>query len=380
MEIYRYKINDKLYDLTDFVHIHPGGTDMFYHLKPDSNVTALVYSYHKNPRSVVDMLTKYTVPIVGDIHYDTNYTYDTYCDLKKIVYDEIHDKKIPLYWSSREIWYNTCMMCLYAGVWTYCFWNAPHLSYRWMVGLACFNIGYAALVFHETSHYVGFKNKKLNNVISYLILSPFISTELWKYEHNYLHHSFTNTEYDCNFENNKYLLRHSNNHPLYFHHQFQFIYAHLLFYLSEVIFPFIAMKHKKWNIALAGILFYYFGMLNATVLYGTTGLLFLTVGQLSHIQHECIQINTEKKHDFLYNQVSSSVNYKTNDPITRLMCFGLDIQIEHHLFPSIPHSSLRRIQPIVRKYCKEHNIPYVEKDSVIPTIYSYVRYLYNMGR
>ena len=114
-------------------------------------------------------------------------------------------------------------------------------------------------------------------------------------------------------------------------------------------------------------------------MYGLTGLIFLLTAQLSHIQHECIQIYRVNKNDFLYNQVSSSMNYRTNNTIIRFLCFGLDIQIEHHLFPNIPHSSLRKIQHIVRNYCDKNNIPYIEKDSIFSSIYSYVCYLYNMG-
>ena len=113
--------------------------------------------------------------------------------------------------------------------------------------------------------------------------------------------------------------------------------------------------------------------------YMCLNLIFITIAQLSHIQHECIQINTENKNDFLYNQISSSMNYRTDDPITRFICLSLDIQIEHHLFPNIPHSSLRQIQYIVRKYCEKNDIPYIEKPSIFPTIYSYICYLYNMG-
>ena len=103
------------------------------------------------------------------------------------------------------------------------------------------------------------------------------------------------------------------------------------------------------------------------------------ISQLSHIHNECIQINLENKNDFLYNQVSSSMNYRTDDFITRFLAMTLDIQIEHHLFPSIPTSSLRQIQHIVRGYCEKNDIPYIEKPSIFPTIYSYICYLYKMG-
>jgi len=379
---YRYKIHDKLYDLTDFVERHPGGIDMFNNLKPDINITPMIYAYHKNSKNILEMLPKYEVALTDDIiiQYNTNYTYDKYCELKKLVYDEIHEKKIPLYWSNLEIAYNAFLLSVYLRIWVHCFLNANNLSYWWMILLSVMNMGYGALVFHETSHFTGFKNQTLNSIISYLVMSPIITTEDWKYEHNYLHHSFTNTIYDNDYEMNKQLFRHSNNHVHYFHHRFQYIYAYVMFILGGFSKgPLNAIMHKRWNIVPFILILYYFSYINTIILYGATGLLFLSIAQLSHIQHECIQINTENKNDFLYNQVSSSMNYRTDDPITRFICFGLDIQIEHHLFPNIPHSSLRQIQHIVRDYCYKNDIPYIENPSIFPTIYSYICYLYTMG-
>lgn len=99
---HRYKIHNKLYDLTEFVKIHPGGQDMFNNLKPDTNITPMIYTYHKNLKNILLILPKYEVPIIDDIiiKYDTNYTYKNYSELKRLVYDEIHEKKIPCYWSN----------------------------------------------------------------------------------------------------------------------------------------------------------------------------------------------------------------------------------------------------------------------------------------
>jgi fatty acid desaturase len=115
------------------------------------------------------------------------------------------------------------------------------------------------------------------------------------------------------------------------------------------------------------------------LLFGCIGFGYTFIANLSHIQPECIEVKSDMKNDFLYNQVSSSMNYRTDDPITRFICFGLDIQIEHHLFPTIPHSSLRQIQHIVREYCNKNDIPYREKTNILSTMYSYVHYLYKMG-
>jgi hypothetical protein len=193
---YRYKIHDKRYDLTEFVNVHPGGKDMFDNLPVDANITPMVYAYHANPEAIVAMLPKYEVALNESAHvkYDTAYTYESYCELKRAVYDEIRKHKIPLVWTTTEVAYNACVLSTYLAVWAYCLSNASHLSWWWMVLLATMNMGYVALVFHETSHHTGFRNQTLNRILSHVVLSPFITTDDWKFEHNYLHHSFTNTK------------------------------------------------------------------------------------------------------------------------------------------------------------------------------------------
>lgn len=39
---------------------------------------------------------------------------------------------------------------------------------------------------------------------------------------------------------------------------------------------------------------------------------------------------------------------------------GLNYQIEHHLFPRMPRPNLRHAQPLVRQFCRDHGIAYVE--------------------
>jgi fatty acid desaturase len=63
--------------------------------------------------------------------------------------------------------------------------------------------------------------------------------------------------------------------------------------------------------------------------------------------------------DFLRRQVLTSRNVRGN----RLADFtlgGLNYQIEHHLFPSMPRPNLRRAQAPVRAFCAEHGIPYAQ--------------------
>jgi fatty acid desaturase len=41
---------------------------------------------------------------------------------------------------------------------------------------------------------------------------------------------------------------------------------------------------------------------------------------------------------------------------------GLNYQIEHHLFPTMPRHNLKKVMPLVKEFCKENNLPYMVDD------------------
>jgi fatty acid desaturase len=63
--------------------------------------------------------------------------------------------------------------------------------------------------------------------------------------------------------------------------------------------------------------------------------------------------------DFLRRQVLTSRNVR-GSRLTDLTLGGLNYQIEHHLFPSMPRPNLRHAQAPVRAFCAEHGIPYAQ--------------------
>jgi fatty acid desaturase len=67
----------------------------------------------------------------------------------------------------------------------------------------------------------------------------------------------------------------------------------------------------------------------------------------------------EARPDFLHRQVLTSRNIRGNR-LTTLAMGGLNYQIEHHLFPSMPRPNLRRAQRIVRPFCAENSVTYTE--------------------
>jgi fatty acid desaturase len=56
-------------------------------------------------------------------------------------------------------------------------------------------------------------------------------------------------------------------------------------------------------------------------------------------------------------QVEASNDFEVSQPIS-VLCGGLDRQIEHHLFPSLPPQRLREIAPEVRAICARHGVEY----------------------
>jgi fatty acid desaturase len=63
--------------------------------------------------------------------------------------------------------------------------------------------------------------------------------------------------------------------------------------------------------------------------------------------------------DFLRRQVLTSRNVR-GGWLTDLALGGLNYQVEHHLFPSMPRPNLRRSQPMIEAFCEEREIAYCE--------------------
>ncbi|HKT05316.1 MAG TPA: acyl-CoA desaturase [Rugosimonospora sp.] len=109
------------------------------------------------------------------------------------------------------------------------------------------------------------------------------------------------------------------------------------------------------------------------------GLLGLYLGSVFAPNHKGMPILArDDNSDFLRRQVLTARNVR-GGPLTDLLLGGLNYQIEHHLFPSMPRRSLRRAQPIVRAHCRDHDLPYAET-SLIDSYRQALRHLDSVGR
>jgi len=81
--------------------------------------------------------------------------------------------------------------------------------------------------------------------------------------------------------------------------------------------------------------------------------------------------------DFLSKQVLTSRNVRGGAWMSVLMG-GLNLQVEHHLFPSMPRPHLARARVLVREHCARLGLPYTET-SLLRSYAIVVRYLNEVG-
>lgn len=78
----------------------------------------------------------------------------------------------------------------------------------------------------------------------------------------------------------------------------------------------------------------------------------------AHLPAEALFVRPEQgRGDFVLRQTATTVNFRTGR-IGRLLCAGLDHQIEHHLLPGLSHVCYPDASEVVRAYCERHGYPY----------------------
>jgi len=84
-------------------------------------------------------------------------------------------------------------------------------------------------------------------------------------------------------------------------------------------------------------------------------------------------IEGDTEMSFARRQVITARNV-TGGRFTAFMLGGLNYQIEHHLFPTMPRPNLARAQSIIRAFCIESDLGYCE-DSLVGSYHQAVRHL-----
>jgi fatty acid desaturase len=89
-------------------------------------------------------------------------------------------------------------------------------------------------------------------------------------------------------------------------------------------------------------------------------------------------LDAADRSDFLRRQVLTSRNVR-GGWLTDLALGGLNYQIEHHLFPSMPRPNLRHSHTIIRAFCQQRDLPYCET-SLGGSYAHALRHLHSVGK
>jgi fatty acid desaturase len=88
-------------------------------------------------------------------------------------------------------------------------------------------------------------------------------------------------------------------------------------------------------------------------------------------------VSGDTRLDHLRRQVLTSRNIR-GGPFADFVLGGLNYQIEHHLFPSMPRPALRDAQSLVREHCRHHGLPYREA-TVLGSYAQVLRHLHTVA-
>jgi fatty acid desaturase len=148
------------------------------------------------------------------------------------------------------------------------------------------------------------------------------------------------------------------------------------------------MRHRTWEALLLGM--HVVGYLTAVllVLSPVKAVVFIVVHQALFgfylgcsfaPNHKGMPVlAADDQTDFLRRQVLTSRNVRGNW-LVDVVLGGLNYQIEHHLFPSMPQPNLRRAQPLVRAFCLRHGVAYCET-TLLRSYAQALGHLHDVGR
>jgi len=395
---YLWTVHGKDYDLRDFVDRHPGGKEAI-ELGRGRDCSAMFESYHPFTEQHRIVLQKYEL-VNGKSNgprtekgSDLDPFYETLKErvanaLRENGLDPNLDRASTL---SRAAYYVLILSCLIVSA-------SYHVrgSIRGAFLFAVFGWLIGALG-HDGGHFA-VSCRPFVNDLSLWGISLLCNPVMWQHQHTYAHHSHTN-DYDHDpdlhhftvflrvhrrFKHDKIYGLQRNTVFVFFAYAFVvfgtcikiplgmiktgtlygivewtdgkrplrafMMLAHYALYIGTILIaPFFS--GRPWYVAL----------LAGVTHMATSGILFAIFSQINHLNEHSIETDGScdlVKTSWAANQVVTSNNFATRSFAWHVLSNGLNLQIEHHLFPGLNHCHLHLIAPTVRQTCEEFGVPY----------------------
>lgn len=258
------------------------------------------------------------------------------------------------------------------------------VSNPWLLMADALFMGFAstqiALLAHDVGHQQGYRGRRTNRIARAVFgnFFLFVSHSWWNDKHNQHHATPNHIDKDPDiqfpmivFSAEQIAGRRRWLHPIIA------IQAFLLLFLlpfQGLNMRLISIRHlfspeaqKPWlqaalfaaHIAAYGTLLFFIGLPWAIPFAIVHQLTFgLYNSSVFASNHKGMPLTADgTRMDFFREQVLTSRNV-SGHPITDFWYGGLNYQIEHHLFPTMPRCNLRKAQPIVEAFCAEHGVSY----------------------
>jgi len=111
------------------------------------------------------------------------------------------------------------------------------------------------------------------------------------------------------------------------------------------------------------------------------GLAMPIVFQPAHVTGvQAFPAESDRPKDWALRQVTTTTDFGVRHRLLTWFLGGLNFQVEHHIFPTTCHQHYPAIQPIVKRYCRDHGVVYHEYPSFLAALRAHFTHLRNLGR
>lgn len=286
------------------------------------------------------------------------------------------------------------------------------------IGLGMFIAFIGFNVSHDAIHGALSGNSTVNKVFSLTFNIIGANAYVWSITHNVVHHTFTNIPgHDEDIDVAPGMLRISEEEKLKKVMCYQHYYAFLLYGLASLSWVF-RKDYKKFfqkkigqqdnsnhprveyfNLFFFKAVYYILFIVIPLIVLDITwwqfivgfvamhlaeGLVLGLVFQLAHVVEGMDFPTPDEKGNieeaWAVHQMRTTANFARKSWIVNFLCGGLNMQIEHHLFPRICHIHYTQIAPIVKATAEEFGVPYIESVTFAAALQSHYRMLRLLGK
>ena len=285
-----------------------------------------------------------------------------------------------------------------------------------LMGFGMAGIGLS--VMHDACHGSYSSKKWVNDLMSYSMMIVGGNSEIWKLQHNVLHHTYTNIDGADDDIATPGVVRFSPYAEKKPWHKFQFLYVWFLygistfFWITSKEFAQVARYRKmglisdkkRYNKILAQLIgfkaaYYVYALILPIVfmpqfspwavfgafclMHFTTGLILSMIFQTAHVMPECDYQahNPSKKieNSWAVHEMETTANYAPKSGWFTWYVGCLNFQVEHHLFPDICNIHYKKISGIVESTAKEYCVPYYTHKTFLEALQEHVKMLRKLG-